>query len=190
MPKHDPPMHVPGFFVRQILTLGVNRYEVRAVGPDGGPGELIAFAQQKRVALKEQVTFYADVERTRPIFSFKARHVADLSAGYDVFDEHGEAIGYFSKDFRRSLLRSTFRLNVPYLNAVGQERDAAVAILRRYLFMPLAFHFDFYDEDRLVMSAEREFTIGDRYTVTVPDRRLDFRVAAAMTVALDALMRR
>ena len=28
------------------------------------------------------------------------------------------------------------------------------------------------------MSVEREFTVRDRYTVTVPDRRLDFRVAA------------
>jgi hypothetical protein len=30
----------------------------------------------------------------------------------------------------------------------------------------------------------------DRYTVTVPDPRLDFRLAAAMAVGLDALMSR
>jgi hypothetical protein len=33
-------------------------------------------------------------------------------------------------------------------------------------------------------------SIGDRYRVSVPDRRVDFRVAAAVAVGLDALMSR
>jgi hypothetical protein len=41
-----------------------------------------------------------------------------------------------------------------------------------------------------VMSVERQFSMRDRYTVTVPDQRLDFRLAAAMAVGLDALMSR
>jgi hypothetical protein len=40
------------------------------------------------------------------------------------------------------------------------------------------------------MSSTRKATIGDRYTVTVPDQRIDFRFAAAMAVGLDALMAR
>ena len=32
--------------------------------------------------------------------------------------------------------------------------------------------------------------LGDRYRVTVPDDRVDFRVAAAVAVGLDALMSR
>ncbi len=38
----------------------VNRYEVSEANPDGSPGRLLALAQQKRMAFKEQVTFYAD----------------------------------------------------------------------------------------------------------------------------------
>lgn len=190
-PKHDPPAHLPAFFVKQRLTMMVNRYEIRAVGPDGAPGELIAMAQQKRLALKEQVTFYSDEQRTVPVFSFKARQVIDLSAGYDVFDGDGEAIGFFRKDFARSLLRSTFHLSAPYLEATGQERNQAVALLRRFIDLPFRFHFDFTDpEGRPVMSVDRQFSLRDRYSVTVPDPRLDYRVAAAMTVALDALMGR
>jgi uncharacterized protein YxjI len=190
-PKHDPPMHLPAFFVKQKLTLMVNRYEIRAAGDDGQPGELIAVAQQKRMALKEQVTFYADEERTRAVFSFKARQVIDLNAGYDVFDERGEAIGFFRKDFGKSLLRSTFHLNGPHgLNAIGQERNQVVAILRRFTDLPFAFHFDFVQEGQPVLRVDRQLTLRDRYAVTVPDRRLDFRLAAAMTVALDALMSR
>jgi hypothetical protein len=41
-----------------------------------------------------------------------------------------------------------------------------------------------------VLVSERQKAIRDRYTVTVPDPRLDFRVAASMAVALDALQSR
>lgn len=184
-------MYLPAFYVKQKLTLMVNRYEIRTVGTDGQPGDLMAVAQQKRLAFKEQVTFYADEERTRTVFSFKARQVMDLNSGYDVFDERGEAIGFFRKDFARSLLRSTFHLNGPSLNAVGQERNQAIAILRRFIDLPFTFHFDFLDEGgHPVLHVDRQFSLRDRYAVQVPDRRLDFRLAAAMTVGLDVLMAR
>jgi uncharacterized protein YxjI len=184
-------MHLPAFFVKQKFAMMVNRYEIRGVGPDGGPGDLIAMAQQKRMALKELVTFYADEQRTRPVFSFKARQVIDLNAGYDVFDERGDAIGFFRKDFTSSLLRSTFELHGPYgLNAIGQERNQALALIRRFVDLPFTFHFDYHQEGRPVLHVERAFTLRDRYTVTVPDPRVDFRLAAAMTVALDTMMGR
>jgi hypothetical protein len=41
-----------------------------------------------------------------------------------------------------------------------------------------------------VLTSERQKAIRDRYTVTVQDPRLDFRVAASMAVALDALQSR
>ena len=45
------------FLVTQRLTMMVNRYEIRAVASDGSPGDLLALAQQKRMAFKEEVTF-------------------------------------------------------------------------------------------------------------------------------------
>jgi uncharacterized protein YxjI len=184
-------MHLPAFFVTQKLTLMVNRYEIRADGGDGKPGQLMAMAQQKRMAFKEQVTFYAEEQRTRPVFSFKARKAIDLGSGYDVTDEAGAPLGFFRKDFGKSLLRSTFHLSGPGLEATGQERNQIVAIARRLVDFPFAFHFDFHDAGgQLVMSVERQFSMRDRYTVTVPDPRLDFRLAAAMAVGLDALMGR
>lgn len=191
VPVTTPPMHLPAFTVSQKLTLMVNRYEVRATGEGGAPGQLMAIAQQKRMAFKEQVTFYADEERTRAVFSFKARKKIDLGSGYDVYDEAGNPIGFFRKDFGQSLLRSTFHLSGPGLEATGQERNQVVAILRRLVDFPFAFHFDFRDASgQAVMSVERQFSMRDRYTVTVPDPRLDFRLAAAMAVGLDALMSR
>lgn len=185
-------MYLPQFVVRQRLTLMVNRYEVSAVGPDGAPSRLMAVAEQKRLALKEQITFFEDASRTRPVFGFKARAVLDLAAGYDVTDEAGRQIGFFRKDFGRSLLRSTFHLEGPGYAGTGQERSQAVALLRRFTdldFLPI--HFDFADEaGRPLMSVERKFALRDTYRVEVPDSRVDFRVAAAVAVALDALMAR
>jgi uncharacterized protein YxjI len=195
------PMVVPAFLVKQRITVMVNRYEVMAVGPDGGEGQLLAFAEQKRMKLKEEVEFFADESRTRRVFSFRARQRLDVHAEHDVLDENGVLLGSFSKQFGASLLRSTWNLSVPGLQAVGQERRVSVAVLRRVwdvlpyvgdVWVPFVFHFDFTDTatGRPVMVSERQKAVRDRYTVTVPDPRLDFRVAASMAVALDALQSR
>lgn len=188
------------FQVTQKLTLMVNRYEIRTVGPGGEPGELLAMAQQKRMALREQVTFYADEARTRPVFGFKARQRLDLGATYDVTDGSGAPVGWFRKDFGKSLLRSTWHLGAGGIEATGAERNPKVAIFRRLWEMlpvvsdlpsPFLFHFDFTDQTgQVVLSSERRRSLRDRYDVTVPGGRLDTRVAAAMAVALDALQSR
>ena len=201
-PGHQPAaMVVPAFFVKQRITLMINRYEVLAANPDGTEGQLLALAEQKRMKLKEEVIFYSDESKSRRVFSFKARQRLDVHAEHDVYDEYGNALGMFNKQFGASLLRSTWNLSVPGLDAVGQERRPVIAILRRIwdfipyigdVWVPFIFHFDFVDTatGATVLVSERRKAIVDRYTVTVPDPRLDFRVAASMAVALDALQSR
>lgn len=192
IPAGGAPQHLDRFFVKQRITMMVNRYEIREANPDGSEGRVIAIAQQKRMALKELVSFYADEARTQPVFSFKARQALDLAAVYDVTDGAGQPLGWFQKDFQASLLRSSFHLGGPGIDAYGQERNQAVAIIRRFVDLPMSFHFDFTDKQSgaVVMTSERQFSLRDRYTVTVPDSRLDFRLAAAMAVGLDALLQR
>lgn len=193
--------HIATFFVKQRITLMVNRYEIRAAGSGGAEGELLAFAQQKRMQFKEEVLFYADEGRTEKLFSFKARQGLDVRAEHDVFDKDGNQIGWFKKEFATSLLRSTWQLSYAGVTARGQERNQFVAILRRIwdfipvvgdVWVPFLFHFDFVDQasGEQVMSSERGVAIRDKYTIHVPDHRLDFRVAASMAVALDALQSR
>ena len=195
------PMVVPKFFIKQRITVMVNRYEVRAANPDGSEGPLMALAEQKRMKIKEEVRFFADESKSRVVFSFKARQRLDVHAEHDVFDEYGQQLGYFSKQFGASLLRSTWNLAAPGVQAVGRERRPVIAILRRIwtllpyigdIWVPFVFHFDFVDTatGQVVMVSERQKAIRDRYEVTVPDPRLDFRVAACMAVALDALQSR
>jgi uncharacterized protein YxjI len=182
---------LPTFLVRQRLTFMVNRYEVRAL--DGGsPGPIVAFAQQKRMAFKEQVTLYTDESRGQVLAGFKARSVLDLGATYDVTDASGAPLGLFRKDFARSLLRSTWHLEQPSLGqATGQERNIAIAILRRFgelSFWP--YHFDFTLGDRPAFSITKRWGIRDTYVVTIDEPRLDRRLVIAMAVALDALQSR
>ena len=106
------------FAVTQRLTMMVNRYEIRALR-DGAPGELFAMAQQKRIALRESVTFYADEDRRPPVFGFRADRRLDLGATYAVTDGAGRTIGSFRKDFARSLLRSTWHLEQPGMGSLS-----------------------------------------------------------------------
>jgi uncharacterized protein YxjI len=202
-PGQQPPaaMVVPAFFVKQRITVMVNRYEIRAANPDGSEGPLLALAEQKRMKLKEEVVFFADEIKSRRVFSFRARQRLDVHAEHDVLDEYGTPLGMFSKQFGASLLRSTWNLSAPGIDAVGRERRPVIAVLRRVwtlipylgdIWVPFVFHFDFVDTrtGATVLVSERQKAIRDRYAVTVPDPRLDFRVAACMAVALDALQSR
>lgn len=195
------PSHVARFYVKQRITVMVNRYELRLANPDGSEGDLLAFAQQKRMQFKEEVIFYADESKSEKLFSFKARQGLDVRAEHDVYDQAGNVIGWFKKEFATSLLRSTWQMSYSGVNTRGQERNQWIAFLRRAwdfipvlsdFWVPFLFHFDFVDQatGQQVMSSQRQVAIRDRYTVDVPDTRLDFRVAASMAVALDALQSR
>ncbi len=189
------------FFVKQKVTMMVNRYEIRSALPGGGEGPVVAVAAQKRFAFKEQVVFYADDDKRVPVFGFKARQRIDLGATYDVTDADGRAIGWFRKQFGASLLRSTWDLGLADGSQLtGRERNQNVALARRVwgylpvvgdLPSPFLFHFDFADAGgQVLLSSVRKASLRDRYEVTVPGGRVDGRVAAAMAVALDALQSR
>jgi uncharacterized protein YxjI len=186
--------------IRQRVTLMVNRYEAHTEAPGGAEGEIVAFAQQKRMSFKEQVTIYTDDSRQYFLAAFKARKVLDLSSTYDITDQGGQLIGNFRKDFKKSLISSTWHLEQPGLGVTtGTERNQFVAVLRRlWNFIPYAenlpfawpYHFDFTAGDQVVFSVEKKFGLRDRYVVDIKDPRLDRRLVIAQAVALDALQSR
>ncbi|AEB42388.1 MULTISPECIES: hypothetical protein [Micromonospora] len=181
------------FHVRQRIRLMVNQYEVHSVAPDGTEGGLLAFAQQKRLAFKEQVTIYTDDSKQHPLLGFKARQRLDLAATYDVTDHAGNPIGLFRKDFAQSLLRSTWHVEQAGLPAVtGQERSMPVALLRRFVdsLSWLPYHFDFVAGGQPVFSVIKKWGLRDRYVVQIQHPQIDRRLVIAMAIALDALQSR
>ncbi len=179
--------------IRQRIRMMVNQYEIHSVGADGREAGIVAFAQQKRMAFKEQVTLYTDDTKSTPVLGFKARQVMDLGATYDVTDPSGTPIGLFRKNFKESLLRSTWHLEQPDLGEmIGRETNTSVAILRRFMesLSWLPYHFEFLIGDRPAFSVVKKWGLRDRYVVTIHDPQLDRRLVAAMSVALDALQGR
>lgn len=179
--------------VRQRVRLMVNQYEVHAVAPDGTEAGVLAFAQQKRMAFKEQVTLYTDETKQTPVLGFKARQVMDLGATYDITDPTGTPIGLFRKNFKESLLRSTWHLEQPgHGEMIGRETNLTVAILRRFIesLSWLPYHFEFVIGDRPAFSVVKKWGLRDKYVVTIHDPRVDRRLVTAMAVALDALQAR
>jgi len=187
--------------IRQNFTLIVNQYVVHLVGADGKPGPVIAYAQQKRGKLKEEVVLYTDDTKTTELARFKARQMLDIRAQHDVTGVEGSNLGMFAKDFKKSLLRSTWNLERPDAPpAVGQERSLFGAILRRvWGFIPVVgawlpaptYHFDFVSQDgRQVLSVERQMKLRDQYLVSLPDPTMDRRLAICVAVAMDAIQNR
>ncbi|MFE5916265.1 hypothetical protein [Streptomyces sp. NPDC056468] len=187
------------FTIRQKTTFMINRYVVAETLPDGSEGRVLAFAEQKRMTLKERMTFYTDESKNRVLFTAQARQVLDVGAVYDVRDATDNLVGTFRKKFAASLLRSTWELDQPgSVAAVGQERNRVVAVLRRvWELLPLdlvpfvwPYHFDFTSGDKQVMSVDKKIGLRDRYLVDVASPDLDLRLAIAQAVALDALQSR
>ncbi|WP_232822043.1 LURP-one-related/scramblase family protein [Desertihabitans aurantiacus] len=189
-----PPTALERFALKQKLAMLTNRFEVRA---GDGDGPVLAMAQQKRMAMREQVTFFADEQQRVPLFGFKARGIMDLGTTYDVTDAIGQPIGWFRKDFGASLLRSTFHVGVPQqgLEGSGQERSQLVAVLRRFTDFGWPVHFDFAAAGGVpIMTIERRWSLRDAYQVELPaapnGARMDWRVAACLAVGCDVLLER
>ena len=178
--------NVDHFFVKQKITMMVNRYEIRAALPDGSEGEVLAVAQQKRLAFKEQVTFFADEERQRagvllqgaqeagPRRRVRHHRRAGNAAGHVpqgvhevaapvLVGGHLEGAG-FSRG-RPSATRAS-RCTAP-VGVAALRRGTAVAVR-----VPLRLH---RAQGKVVLSSARKRSLRDRYEVTVPGGQVDGR---------------
>jgi uncharacterized protein YxjI len=181
-----------------------NLYRVTPLGAGETPlGPPVAFVRQKKLAIKEDIRFYADDSETTELFRIKARSVFDIGgARYDVVAGE-QPIGALEHVFGKSLLRSTWRLTSPAGEevALARERSMVGAILRRAIdfvpdiggLIPIPYNFDVLVGDRVVGGMDRKFQLRDRYVLDVAgdtERRLDRRLAVALAIGLDTLQNR
>jgi hypothetical protein len=181
--------------LRQKFTVIQNRYDL--VGIDAsGQETTLGYAEQKRFSLKEKVTFWSGPDRAQVVFTIAARNILEIAGTYDVAAADGTVLATIQKDFASSLMRSTYVVEVGGRRLVGKERGAVKAVARRAVEMltdwPWIFpiHFDFTSEDGLAMSIERQMKLRDVYRITIGDGTLDWRVAGALAVTVDAFMNR
>jgi hypothetical protein len=199
----------PRLIVEQKITAFTNQYSVFAANADGSKGALMAFAQQKRLAFRERVTFYTDETKQTTAFTLRAEKALDIHGRYFVEDANGKLIGRFRKDFTKSLLNSTWHIlddkDKPKL--VVKESNPALAAMRRFVgFVPVVgelldiillffrYHFTFFDDAGEAVGRYQKTTLlRDNYLLSMTDdasAREDTRVLAVVAVALDALQSR
>ena len=197
------PFSYDRYLIEQLVRPLVNLYQVTplAVGetPAGGP---VAFVRQKRMAIKEDIRFFADEAETQDLFRIKARSLFELGGRYDVTDPAGTRIGVLEKVFGKSLLRSTWRVYDAGEQevATAQERSVPGAIARRVVdlipygeLVPIPYNFVITSDGREIGGLQRKFQVRDRYVLDLSgdgERKLDRRVGIALAVGLDTLQNR
>jgi uncharacterized protein YxjI len=193
------------FLIQQLVRPMVNLYRITplAVGetPAGPP---VAFVRQKRMAFREDIRFFADESEATELFRIKARRVIDIGGRYDVHDSTGQQIGVLEHQFRKSLLRTSWRILSPADEeiAVAQEKNAALAIARRVVdfvpygdeWVPIPYDFLIHAGDRELGHFTRKFlAMRDTYTLDLSgdqEKRVDRRLGIALAIGLDALQNR
>jgi len=192
------------FLVDQLVRPIANLYRITPLAageaPAGGP---VAFVRQKKLAIKEDIRFYADESESQELFRIKARTWLDTGGSrYDVFSGE-EKIGTLDHVLGKSLLRTTWRVRDAQEQevAIAQERSQVAAIARRVVdfipdwggLIPIPYNFDILVDDRVVGSMNRKFRLRDRYVLDLSgdyERKIDRRVAVALAIGLDALQNR
>lgn len=196
------------YLIQQKIQLLVNQYAVYEAAENGEAGPMVAFAQQKRFAFKEKFTVYTSEDKHQTAFEVQARSVIDFGARYDVTDPSGQLLGTLGKNFKSSLLRSTWHVYRPGQEdkpvLVVQERSKALAIVRRiWEFLPyisdipffVKYHFDFTDPNNQQVCAtyNKTTTLRDHYALNIQGgvaEELDPRVLTSLGILMDALQSR
>jgi hypothetical protein len=191
----DPRFAHDGFRLDQLIRPVANLYKVSALAPGNEAGTPVAFVRQKKLAIREDLRFFADESESEELFRVKARQVVDVGGRYDVTTPAGERIGVLQRRFAQTLLRTTWAILDADEGALAEvtESSTARAVLRRVVDVPLLYHFSIVVDGRQVGEVRRVFTLRDRYVMTLGgdiDRRIDRRMAVALLVVLDALQAR
>jgi uncharacterized protein YxjI len=195
------------YLIQQKITALVNQYTIYEAEANGEAGAVVGFAQQKRFSFKEKIIIYTDDTKQQVAYEIQARQVLDFGARYDVTDTAGTLLGTVGKDFKSSLLRSTWLVYAPGQEEtpllVVQERNKNLAILRRvWEFLPyisdipffVKYHFDFTNptDQQVVATYQKTTTFRDHYQLTIQENAdlVDPRVLISLGVMLDALQSR
>lgn len=192
------------FELHQNIKLMVNEYRILQDEAAGGH-KLRGFARQKRLAVREKFTLYADENQKQILATSKARSIMELGVIFDISDEAGKPLAVMKKEFKRSLISSTWSIYSPDMKAVlytVQEKSLAMAIGRRLweilpvpleLPLPLKFHFLILSGGQEVGEHIKTTLFRDRYAFYLQEEhidKLDIRVWMIAAVLLDAMQSR
>lgn len=192
------------YLVDQLIRPIANLYRVTPLAAGETPaGPPIAYVRQKKLAMKEDIRFFADEGETREVFRIAARRWLDTGGSrYDVVAADGEKIGVLHHTFK-SIIRTTWSIqdaNEQEL-AIARERSQVGAVVRRLIdfvpdvggLIPIPYNFDIVVGENVIGRMDRKFQLRDRYVLDLTgdtENVLDRRLAIALAIGLDTLQNR
>ncbi|WP_097883515.1 hypothetical protein [Streptomyces sp. st140] len=184
------------FVIRKTLSLTAGEYVVSVARPDGSEGEPVAYAREKRLSLRGQVTVYTDASRKSVLAAFKGRD-HEVGYMYDVRDASGQSFGSFHEDAGASFLRRTWQVRQPgTMKLTGREHSRVVAFVRfvwefvpylEYVPFIWPYRFKYTESGKTLMTVTKKLGLHTRYVLEILAPDIDRRLAIAHTLALDAL---
>jgi uncharacterized protein YxjI len=165
-------------------------------------GRPLLFVKQKKLKIKEDIRFRLSPDDDDHVFMIKSKSVFEFRGRHEVLAADGTVIGLLEKDFRRSLLRSHWRVRDASGAELLEAHEASwiMAVVRRiaevisdWLPVVLLFNFVLRRDGREVGRYRRVLgKLRDRYVLELgPDlASVDRRLLAAFAVGLDALQDR
>jgi uncharacterized protein YxjI len=187
------------FEMHQKITFMVNEYKILK------DDQVAGYAKQKRLAIRERFTLFSDETQTQIIATSAARSVIDLGAIYDIQDPGGQSLAAVKKEFKKSLLVSTWSVFNPQTNETLftlSEKSIGIAIFRRIwdflpyagdVAFPIKYHFVIKRGDKVVGEFNKITRFRDRYALYMEEDQLDVvdeRVWMITAVLLDAMQSR
>lgn len=189
------------FEVQQKITLLANEYHLLK------EGQLVAFVKQKRFTLREHFSLYKDERQQEILGTSQARQVIDYAPTFDVLDAQGKLLAVIKKNFKKSLLRSSWSIyrdtQMKDLLFTVQEKNLAVAIIRRIwelipfdaaeIPLPIKFHFTVLKGNKPVGEYTKLKLFRDHYSMNLKKSaatELDERAWMVFAVLLDAMQSR
>ncbi|MEY2634706.1 MAG: hypothetical protein RIS75_646 [Actinomycetota bacterium] len=196
----------PKLAILQKITVLTNKYEIRDASSSGESGQLVAFAEQAKMKIREKISFYTDSSKSSLNFTMRAEKVLDIHGRYLIEDASGVLLGSIKKDFQKSILVSSWLVLDANDRVIFrfEEDNALIAILRRLSdFIPVVgdlikffpYHFGVLDSSTggVVGRYKKVSVVRDSYVLHMDDQAwasIDSRVLMGMAIALDALQSR
>jgi uncharacterized protein YxjI len=191
--------------VQQVFRPIGNEYRISVPTPGStDEGTPLLFVKQKKLKIREDIRFRLSPDADDHAFMIKSKSVFEFRGRHEVLDADGTVIGLLEKDFRRSLIRSHWRVRDASGAELieGHETSWVIAILRRVaLALPewlsvlgwIPFNFVLKRDGQEVGNYRRVLgKLRDRYVLELAPELagVDRRLLVAFAVGLDALQDR
>jgi hypothetical protein len=190
--------------VQQVFKPIANEYRISLPAPGSTEeGRPLLYVRQAKLKIKEDIRFRVSPDVEEHLFMIKSKSVFEFRGRHEVLDAEDAVIGLLEKDFRRSLIRSHWRVRDATGAEVleGHETSWVIAIIRRLagalpeglsVLTWLPFNFLLKRDGSEVGTYRRVLgKFRDRYVLELqPEAEIDRRLLVALSVGLDALQDR